>query len=97
MERYIEESQIKTLAAIRATKGKRDGKHVFMALHKGMDGFMSDEHYEKYYWRHLQEIIETIIDAGQVPYIFTEGNYNSRLKFLVEVPKGKVLYHFEIY
>ena len=95
VERYIEESQEKTLAAIRATKGKRDGKHVFMALHKGMDGFMSDEHYAKYYWRHLKEIIETIIDAGQVPYIFTEGNYNSRLKYLADVPKGKVYYHFE--
>jgi len=60
-----------------------------------MDGFMSDEQYEHYYWRHLREIIETIIDVGKVPYIFTEGKYNTRLHFLTEVPKGKVYYHFE--
>jgi uroporphyrinogen-III decarboxylase len=71
------------------------GKHVFMALHKGMDGFMSDEHYREFYWNHLQIIINTIIDAGMVPYIYTEGKYNTRLECLKEVPKGKVIYHFE--
>jgi len=95
VDRFIEEAQEKTLAQIRATKGHGDGKFIFMALHKGMDGFMSDETYRQYYWRHLQEIIETIIEVGKVPYIFTEGKYNTRLKFLKEVPKGKVYYHFE--
>ena len=95
VERYIEEFHEKQLAQIRATKGINDGKHVFMALHKGMDGFMSDDTYEHFYWRHLKEIIETIIEVGKVPYIFTEGKYNTRLKFLAEVPKGKVFYHFE--
>ncbi|MCQ2513248.1 MAG: hypothetical protein MJ092_07710 [Lachnospiraceae bacterium] len=95
VERYIEEAQEQTLAMIRAGKGKGDGKFIFMALHKGMDGFMGDDTYEKYYWRHLQEIIETIIEVGKVPYIFTEGKYNTRLKFLKDVPKGKVYYHFE--
>ena len=60
-----------------------------------MDGFMSDEHYREYYWSHLQKIIETIIEVGKVPYIFTEGKYNSRLDCLTEVPVGKVFYHFE--
>ena len=41
------------------------------------------------------EIIETIIEVGKVPYIFTEGKNNTRLRFLAEVPKGKVFYHFE--
>lgn len=95
VERYIEEAQEATLAMIRAGKGINDGGFVFMALHKGMDGFMSDDQYQHYYWRHLQEIIETIIEVGKVPYIFTEGKYNTRLKFLKEVPKGKVYYHFE--
>jgi hypothetical protein len=30
-----------------------------------------------------------------VPYIYTEGGYDTRLECLKEVPKGKVLYHFE--
>ncbi|NLT12993.1 MAG: hypothetical protein GXY05_01475 [Clostridiales bacterium] len=95
IERYIDEEIEKTLAMIRATKGQNEGKHVFMALHKGMDGFMSDEHYRKYYWKHLQQIILAIIDSGKVPYIYTEGKYNSRLDCLSEVPPGKVFYHFE--
>jgi len=95
IERFIEEDLEKTLAAIRATKGKDEGKHIFMPLHKGMDGFMSDEHYRKYYWKHLQQIILAIIDSGKVPYIYTEGKYTSRLDCLTEVPPGKVFYHFE--
>ncbi len=92
---FIDEAFEHTIALIRASKGKEDGKHVFMALHKGMDGFMGDEHYREYYWDHLQKIICEIIDVGKVPYIFTEGKYNSRLDCLKEVPPGKVFYHFE--
>jgi hypothetical protein len=95
IERYIDELIGPTLDAIAATKGVGDGKHVFMALHKGMDGFLSDEHYRKYYWKHLQRIILAIIDSGKTPYIYTEGKYNSRLDCLAEVPPGKVFYHFE--
>ena len=97
VERYIEEAQEQMLAAIKM-QGQAPGmkgKHVFMALHKGMDGFMSDEHYRHFYWRHLQEIINAIIDAGMVPYVFAEGKYTSRLDCLREVPAGKVFYHFE--
>ena len=97
VERYIEEAIGPMLELIRM-QGKRPGargKHVFMALHKGIDGFMSDEHYRKYYWRHLQMIIEEIIKADMVPYIFCEGRYNSRLDCLTEVTPGKVFYHFE--
>ena len=97
VEKYIEESIGPMLEMIRM-QGKNPaskGKHVFMALHKGMDGFMSDEHYRDFYWKHLQIIINAIIDAGMVPYIYTEGKYNTRLECLKEVPKGKVIYHFE--
>jgi len=92
---YCEEQLEGTLQMVAAQGKVMPGKHVFMALHKGMDGFMSDEHYRKFYWNHLQIIINAIIDAGMVPYIYTEGKYNSRLECLKEVPKGKVIYHFE--
>ncbi len=97
IERYIEERIGPQLEMIQAM-GKRPGmkgKHVFMALHKGIDGFMGDEHYKNYYWRHLQMIIEEIIKADMVPYIFCEGKYNTRLDYLTEVTPGKVFYHFE--
>ena len=95
VRRYIDSTFEQTIAGIKASKGRDDGTLVFMALHKGMDGFMSDEHYREYYWSHLQKIIEAIIEADKIPYIFTEGKYNSRLDCLTEVPVGKVFYHFE--
>ena len=71
------------------------GKWVFMPLHKGMDGFLNDQQYKDYYWRHLQRMINHIIDVGMVPFVYTEGPYDSRIKYLKDVPKGKVVYSFE--
>ncbi len=70
-------------------------KRVFFPLHKAMDGFMNDKQYERFYWKPLKKIMLALIDMGVTPYIYTEGPYNSRLDFLTDVPKGKVLYHFE--
>ena len=90
----VEENYERTINMIRMSKGS-GYEFVFMPLHKGMDGFMSDEHYEKFYWKYLRGVILEIINAGKTPYVYTEGKYNSRLDFLTEVPPGKVIYHFE--
>ena len=70
-------------------------KRVFFPLHKAMDGFMSDEQFERFYWKPLKKIMLALIDMGVTPYIYTEGPYNTRLKYLADVPEGKVVYHFE--
>lgn len=70
-------------------------KRVFFPLHKGMDGFMSPEQYEKIYWKPLKKCMMALIDMGVTPFIYTEGKYNTRLEQLADVPKGKVIYHFE--
>ncbi|MDR1815637.1 MAG: hypothetical protein LBR00_03010 [Clostridiales Family XIII bacterium] len=84
-----------TLEFIRAQGRFLKGRCVFMPLHKGMDKFMSDEQFRDLYWCDLRTIIEEIIKNGMTPYIYTEGPYNSRLPHLTEVPKGKVIFHFE--
>ncbi|AEF84109.1 conserved hypothetical protein [Treponema primitia ZAS-2] len=84
-----------TLRSIEMQGKIMPGKWVFMALHKGIDGFMSDAQYRRFYWKDLQTIIEHIIANGMTPYIYTEGSYTSRLDCLKEVTKGKVVYHFE--
>jgi len=61
---------------------------VFIPLHKGADGFMSDEHFKTFYWPSLKAVIVGLIDEGCVPFIFCEGSYNSRLEYLKELPKG---------
>lgn len=70
-------------------------KRCFFPLHKGMDGFMSPRQYEKLYWKPLKKIIMALIDMGVTPIIYTEGKYDTRLEQLADVPKGKVIYHFE--
>lgn len=70
-------------------------KRVFFPLHKGMDGFMSPQQYEKIYWKPLKKCMMALIDMGVTPFIYTEGNYNTRLEQLTDIPKGKVIYHFE--
>lgn len=70
-------------------------KRIFFPLHKAMDGFLNDAQFERFYWKPLKKIMMALIDMDVTPYIYTEGPYNSRLEFLTDVPKGKVLYHFE--
>ena len=70
-------------------------KRVFFPLHKAMDGFMSPAQFERFYWKPLKKIMMALIDMGVTPYIYTEGPYNTRLEQLADVPKGKVIYHFE--
>lgn len=68
---------------------------VFIPLHRGADGFMSDEQFEKFYWPQLKALILALIDAGLNPCPFFEGGYNQRLKYLKELPPGKVLGLFD--
>ncbi len=70
-------------------------KRVFFPLHKGMDGFMNPRQYEKLYWKPLKKIMLALIDMDVTPFIYTEGHYQTRLEQLSDIPKGKVLYHFE--
>jgi hypothetical protein len=85
-----------TVKAIKASPAPEDGsvKRVFMALHRGSDGFMSLPQFEKFYWPTLKKVIWALIDAGWTPCPFFEGTWDQRLEYLRELPKGKVLCHF---
>jgi len=72
-----------------------NGRFVMIPMHKGMDGFLSDDQYREFYWDTLLRLINGLIDNGLTPWIYTEGPYNTRLEFLKEVPKGKCWIHFE--
>lgn len=70
-------------------------KYQWVMLHKGFDNFIGDDAYKEFYWPYLQQWILALIDEGIVPVVFCEGAYNTRLKYLADVPKGKVIYLFE--
>ena len=68
---------------------------VFIALHRGADGFMSLKQFATFYWPTLKKHIFNVANAGLTPCIFFEGDYTSRLEYLLELPRGKVLGHFD--
>jgi hypothetical protein len=67
---------------------------VGFPLHKGADGFMSDEQFRTFYWPSLKKIVLAYIEEGFVPELRTQGSYNSRLEVITELPKGTVIWHF---
>ena len=68
---------------------------IFIPMHRGADGFMSEEHFKKFYWPTFKELIGALIAAGLTPMPLFEGGYTSRLKYLAELPPGKVAAHFD--
>jgi len=68
---------------------------VGIFLHKGFDGLMSDEQYKTFYWPTLRKVLIGLIDEGLTPFVYTEGDYTSRLEIIKDIPKGKLVYHIE--
>ena len=68
---------------------------VSLPLHRGSDGFISIPVFEKFYWPQLKKLILGLIDAGITPSVVWEGNWDQRLKYLAELPKGKTIGRFQ--
>jgi uroporphyrinogen-III decarboxylase len=88
------------LLPILVERGVRSGKAsktglVFIALHKGLDGFMSGDQFDRFYWPTLKELIASLIREKLTPYLFWEGDCTSRLEKIKDIPEGKAVYRFE--
>lgn len=70
-------------------------KTTFIPLHRGSDGFMSLPQFEEFYWPQLKSLMIGLIDAGLMPFVFYEGVWDDRLKYLAELPKGKTVGWFQ--
>jgi hypothetical protein len=70
---------------------------IFMPLHKGADGFLSDEDYRTFYWPTLKAVVRGLIREGLVPLLFAEGGYNQRLSVIAdpEIPAGRTIWLFD--
>ncbi len=68
---------------------------VFIPLHKGADGFLSDEQFARFYWPTLKQLLLGLIAEGCVPFLFCEGSYDSRLKYIRELPRGTTFWLFD--
>jgi hypothetical protein len=69
---------------------------IFIPLHKGADGFLSDEQFKKFYWPTLKQVILGLIEGGCVPLPAAEGGYSSRLNVVKDLPKGKTLWMIDL-
>jgi uroporphyrinogen-III decarboxylase len=65
---------------------------VFMPLHKGADGFLSDEQFKKFYWPTFRKVMMGLIDEGVIPMPAAEGHWTTRLEVVQDLPKGKTLW-----
>lgn len=68
---------------------------VFIPVHKGLDGFMSEPQFKKFFWPTLRELMVRLIDNGLVPCPLWEGDCTSRLEIIKDIPAGKAMYAFE--
>lgn len=70
---------------------------IMLPLHKGADGFMSNDDFAKFYWPTFKATILGLIEEGVVPQLFVEGSYNQRLDIIAEsgLPAGKTVWMFD--
>ncbi len=65
---------------------------IFIPLHKGADGFLSDKQFKRFYWPTLRQVIVGLIEGGCIPFPALEGHWDSRLKVIQDIPKGKTMW-----
>jgi len=97
-EKILKAVEVLTPLAVKmgVSAARRNGNPIiFIPLHKGADGFMSDEQFKKFYWPSLREVILGLVEEGCVPLPWAEGGYNSRLDVIRDVPEGKVIWGFD--
>jgi uroporphyrinogen-III decarboxylase len=68
---------------------------IFMPLHKGTGGFMSNKQFETFYWPTFKKVMMGLIDEGLVPLPFAEGNYEPRLEIIKDMPRASMIWWFE--
>jgi hypothetical protein len=72
-----------------------DGLKIFLALHKGADGWMSQNQFETFYWPSLKKVMDACINEGFVLNLFVEGSYNTRLEYFLDFPRGSLHLWFD--
>ncbi len=68
---------------------------AFYPLHKGADGFMSPQQFEKFYWPSLKKVVDALAKEGIRSELFAEGSYTTRLESVNDFSKGTVGWLFD--
>jgi len=80
-----------------ALSGADPDKNVPIAIwmHRGCVPFVSEVHFEKFYWPTLKPIIEEIWGKGHQVLFYAEGDWNAHLKSFAELPDQSIVYHVD--
>jgi uroporphyrinogen-III decarboxylase len=68
---------------------------IFMTNTRGIEEFLSKDQFERFYWPTCKKLITTLCERGATPNFFIEGHFDSRIEYLLELPKGKFTAGFE--
>ena len=68
---------------------------VMFPLHKGADGFMSQEQFERFYWPTFKAVMMAFYEEGLTNALFVEGTYDSRLETVAEMPEKSCYWFFD--
>ncbi len=91
----IDVMQVPTVAFAVQSAQMFGNPRIFIPMHRGAGGFMSDEQFERFYWPTFKALVLALIDNGLIPMPLFEGDYTPRLKYLAEFPAGKIAAHFD--
>jgi uroporphyrinogen-III decarboxylase len=87
-------ADISVQSAVSFLNASRGFKATF-PLHKGADGWMSDDQFNTFYWPPLKKVIDGLAKEGVFVVLFAEGSFNTRLERVDEFERGAVSWLFD--
>jgi hypothetical protein len=85
----------KTLARDKPAPSENGYYRIFMTNTRGDDTFLSMAQFKRFYWPTFYKLVTGLVKKGLTPCIFFEGNFTSRLEYLLEFPRGSILARFD--
>ena len=84
-----------TIHAAKNSPGVNRAVQAGYPLHKGADGWMSQEQFDTFYWPSLKKVMDALIEEGLIQRLFAEGGFNTRLEAVNQFPRGFVTWYFD--
>jgi len=68
---------------------------ISLWMHRGCAPFISPKQFETYYWPTLKQIILEIWKRGHQTLFYAEGNWDTHLNYIAELPERSIIYHVD--
>ncbi len=69
---------------------------IFMTNTRGSDDFISKKQFDTFYWPSFKKLVTYLCNHGATPGIFFEGRFDTRVEYLLDLPKGKFIARFDV-